>query len=252
MKTLLPTLCLLFLVASCATNPAMETFPDRRIDRNLSNSGKVTGWSTIGIGRLSHLATGATENKTPFPWPFYLENPAVENTKSVFDQGLIGVTVPFKNEEENFSVVSLGWAPTNDAIFGFNNQYNVGLARRQMAGTNQAFDYGFDVTDIVFDAGFSIYLVRLNLATEIQLTDFLWIRPQVSAYIFDIPLHTTTVGNLTYRTNNGISTEFPLSLELALEPNKSWGLRAGYQYAQLGRINHTWDQQYYLGLTMNL
>jgi len=247
----LSLLFLLPLFGSCVSNPGMEKFPDRRIDRNLSNSEKITSWSTIGAGRLSRSTSGEVSNKIPVPWPFSFENPAVENALSGFDRGLLGVSVPVRNEDENFLVVALGWAPSTEAIFGYNNQYSLGLVRRQLVNQDSALDYGIAVTDIMFDAGFSIVLYRLGLSTELQITDFLWIKPGVSAYLFDVPDYSTVVGNLKYKTKSGISAEYPIRFEWAMDPNKHWGLRSGYSLSWLGRANNSWDQQYYLGFSVN-
>jgi len=241
----------ILILASCATNPAMSDFPSRRIDRDLSNSSKVTSWSVIAAGRSSRLPSGETSNTTPIPWPLYFTKPAVDNAVPLFDQALIEWSVPFRNEDENFAVLSVGWSPASDAIFGYNNQVNLGITRRQTLDRDLALDYGVGVTDAIYSTGLAVVVYRVEVGTELQVSDFLWIKPEVSAEVLNIPPFSTTVGNTVYSTASGISTQFPVGFEIAIDPSKVWGVRGGYSFSGLGRTDHTWDQQYYVGESLN-
>lgn len=238
------------LAASCATNPALENLPDRRIDRTIENTRKINDWSVIAIGAVSQTPLGEIKTTLPLPWPFYYRDPAVSNALSVFDQGFFSLNVPVPNEDSNYSVVTLSWTPSNDGVFGYNNQYTLGVTRRQPAGPDHAFDYGLSVTDMVYDEGFSVYLARFALATEWQLGDHLWLRPGVSASVFQMPGRQKVIGNLRYTMSEGIFAEYPLTVEAALDFNKFLGLRAGYSLYWLGRTNGSWDQKYSIGTSV--
>lgn len=237
-------------VLSCTTNPALETFPLRQVDRTPDNSAKVTDWSPRGVGWQTLDLDGNPTDPTLAFWPFAFQNPAVVNVVPTFDQGFLGTQVPFAADGGNFWVASLNWAPSTDEIFGANNQYTLGLFHRQKTTDDQALDTGLQFTDLYFDEGFSVYLVRLSAAGEWQLTDRLWVRPGIAAYGYLRPSVEKIVGNRRYFMNSGLVAEYPLTFDLGLQLLPRWGFRAGYSLYWLGRPNGSWEQRYIVGLSL--
>ena len=79
-----PLLALIsFVLLSCATNPAMDKFVARKIDRPFVQADGISSFSAIGNGSYTKDVVGRESVKYPIPLPIYysftlFENVAVE------------------------------------------------------------------------------------------------------------------------------------------------------------------------------
>jgi len=249
---LFPLLLLSLILFSCATNPAMEHFVARKIDRPFVQADGIRTFSAIGNGSYAKDVVGKETVTYPIPLPLYYSFTLFENV--AVNGALIPISVDWQieNSPAGYWGLTTGLGFGSSPYFGFYWDPTVVLTRKLRLDDTTASLVSVKVHDVVYSEGGPTTLgAAVLVAGEFQWGPAFWTQAGVVVNSAYTSSYSKIVGAYRYWTDDGVKFEFPLYLAASVNLGRTWDLNGSYTFSFLGRTNQTWEHSYSVGATVN-
>lgn len=239
---------IVFTFVSCATNPAMETFPQRRIDRTPHKTAGVSSWGTMVVGRKTLDHYGKSSELTPTVLPVFYSFHALDNilVDGAFFPNQMAIQV--LDDKVSDSTVDLGFQFSSEDYIGDVVDGSLGFSRRSYLSEQIVVGTSISVGHLFyFNDGPQNFTLEVMLKPEVQIGDILWIRPGVGFRTESQGAFSGSSGNIHYYSKERLDFLFPVTLDASLSIVKYFEIIGKYSLDFLGEKDGSYDQKYQLG-----